>query len=136
MSRRKLVVVKTTAHRRDTNSRFSATLIYHVDDPYAVLVIFSSPGRMSIPWEFARSLLAAGMRPGSRAGRGDVVVAACLDEVVLHLRSPDGSATIAVPRQAVIKFLEASYRLVPGGQESGRLDLDTGLVKLLDQGVR
>ncbi len=101
-----------------------------------------------VEWIFARDLLAAGIE--SPQGEGDVKVwpsaqscaeaedldvigTADADYAVLNieLSSPFGEAHFEAPAQAMSAFLRRTYSIVPAGQETSYIDLETELNDLL-----
>lgn len=112
-------------------------LRYSPDEPYAVSLIFDSPGACPIEWVFSRDLLAAGLTASS--GDGDVRVwpAETGGQLFLELRSPSGQALFALEGARVRRFLAQSEQLVPRGSEGSRLDVDHAVGLLLggDTGV-
>lgn len=95
----------------------AATLIYRLDDPIALEIIFnpSDPGGEPVTWWFARDLLVDGLDHPS--GEGDVCVWPWAtprgDYVALAFSSPDGNALFEVPRAVLVRFLRRTYRLFP-----------------------
>lgn len=121
--------VRGRAHQIDT------VLGYHRRDAYAVTMTFLV-GQGELTWTFARDLLARGVNDPT--GDGDVLVAPGLGpsgRAVVHidLRSPDGEILLEAPSAAIAEFLLRTCALVPPGTESGELDLD-GLVRRLVAG--
>ena len=116
-----------------------ASLRYDPDDPYAVCVMFHPDGSDAdqVAWSFSRELLAKGLEEPT--GIGDVRVWPWTtprgESVALALSSPDGNALFEINRGVVQRFLRRAYSLVPRGRESGHVDLDTTLTKLLTGGV-
>ena len=116
-----------------------ASLRYDPDDPYAVCVMFHPDGSDSdqVAWSFSRELLAKGLEEPT--GIGDVRVWPWTtprgESVALALSSPDGNALFEINRAVVQRFLRRAYSLVPRGRESGHVDMDTALTKLLAGGV-
>jgi hypothetical protein len=109
-----------------------STLGYAPSDPYAISATFrTSDG--DVTWVFGRDLIEDGLRMPS--GEGDVAVWPSISDgrgvVCLSLDSPSGSALLEADLHAMRAFLDASYDLVPMGQESGHLDLDETLARLL-----
>jgi hypothetical protein len=109
------------------------TLEYDIDTPYAVSAVFrTSDG--DVVWIFGRELLDEGMYAPS--GEGDVTVwpATSYDRhvVCLSLASPSGSALLEADPAPLRAFLDATFDLVPPGEESAYLDLDSQLAALLD----
>jgi hypothetical protein len=116
-----------------------ASLRYDPDDPYAVCVMFHPDGTDAdqVAWSFSRELLAKGLEEPT--GIGDVRVWPWTtprgESVALALSSPDGNALFEINRGVVQRFLRRAYSLVPRGRESGYVDMDTTLTKLLAGGV-
>lgn len=112
-----------------------AILRYDAADPYAVHVTFrTGPGDEGrIEWLFARNLLGAGLV--GPAGDGDVRIWPSHDgtdgPVYIELSSPSGQALFEAPRDKVKGFLGRTYELVPNGQETEFLDIDSELELLL-----
>jgi len=127
-----------------------ASLYYSGSDPYAVRMAFHVGTDEPVEWIFARDLLAAGIK--SRQGEGDVQVwpsatscaeAGSLDVIEgtdtegtvlnIELSSPFGQAHFEAPAQAMSAFLQRTYQIVPVGQESDYVDIETELNDLLGQ---
>lgn len=128
-----------------------ASLYYSGSDPYAVRMAFHVGTDEPVEWIFARDLLAAGTE--SRQGDGDVQVwpspvsaaetgdldlidAADSQEtrgkvLNIELSSPFGQAHFEAPAEAMSAFLQRTYQIVPAGQESRYIDIDTELNDLL-----
>ena len=127
-----------------------ASLYYSGGDPYAVRMAFHVGTDEPVEWIFARDLLAAGIE--SRQGEGDVQVwpsaqsCAAADglEVIgaadadaegavlnIELSSPFGQAHFEAPAKAMSAFLHRTYQIVPAGQESDYIDIETELNDLL-----
>lgn len=106
----------------------AGTLRYDPADPFAVELILR-PGRESITWIFARSLLADGTQ--SRAGTGDVRIRPNRSHgravVTVSLSSPSGRADLELPRSVVARFLSEIEAQVPTGRESDSVDWDAEL---------
>jgi hypothetical protein len=128
-----------------------ASLYYSGRDPYAVRMAFHVGTDEPIEWIFARDLLATGIE--SPQGDGDVHVwpsatscaeaegldgigAADAEGGVLNieLSSPFGQAHFEAPAQAMSAFLRRTYQIVPAGQESDFIEIETELNDLLRQG--
>ena len=109
-------------------------LRYLPDDPYAVRLEF--PGALTedgeeAVWVFSRELLATGAA-GVRAGQGDVrLLPGRPGRTYVQLRSGTAAALLEVGTDRLRAFLEASEASVPPGRESGRLDWDAELARLL-----
>lgn len=131
-----------------------ASLYYSGSDPYAVRMAFHVGTDEPVEWIFARDLLAAGIE--SRQGDGDVQVwpslMSCAEtddlDVIgtaetegppgtggqilnIELSSPFGQAHFEAPAGAMSAFLARTYQVVPPGQESGYIDIETELNDLL-----
>src|SRR5256884_1938206 len=128
-----------------------ASMYYSGSDPYAVRMAFHVGTDEPVEWIFARDLLAAGIE--SRQGEGDVQVwpspvsvAETSDlEVIgaaespgipgkvlnIELSSPFGQAHFDAPAEAMSAFLQRTYQIVPAGQESRYIDIETELNDLL-----
>ncbi|MFG1667767.1 SsgA family sporulation/cell division regulator [Streptomyces sp. Y7] len=108
-------------------------LVYDTRNPFAVSLVFHADTDSPTLWVMARDLLAQGLRRPN--GQGDVRVwptGSGLDaELNLVLASPHGTARLTAPHQAVARWLEHTYRLVPAGRESGHFDLENELRRLL-----
>jgi Streptomyces sporulation and cell division protein, SsgA len=128
-----------------------ASMYYSGSDPYAVRMAFHVGTDEPVEWIFARDLLAAGIE--SRQGTGDVQVwpspisvaetgdldlidAAEVTEAQgkvlnIELSSPFGQAHFEAPAEAMSAFLRRTYQIVPAGQESRHIDIETELNELL-----
>jgi hypothetical protein len=128
-----------------------ASLYYNGSDPYAVRMAFHVGTDEPVEWIFARDLLAAGTE--SRQGDGDVQVwpspvsvadTGDLDLIGvaepqetqgkvlnIELSSPFGQAHFEASAEAMSAFLGRTYQIVPAGQESRYIDIDTELNDLL-----
>src|SRR5215467_11785169 len=128
-----------------------ASMYYSGSDPYAVRMAFHVGTDEPVEWIFARDLLAAGTE--SRQGDGDVQVwpspvsvaetsdldlidAAAPGEtrgkvLNIELSSPFGQAHFEAPAEAMSAFLQRTYQIVPAGQESRHMDIETELNDLL-----
>jgi hypothetical protein len=127
-----------------------ASMYYSGKDPYAVRMAFHVGPDEPVEWIFARDLLAAGIE--SRQGEGDVQVwpslISCAEtddlDVIgtveteeppgtsgqvlnIELSSPFGQAHFEAPAEAMSAFLARTYQIVPPGQESGYIDIETEL---------
>jgi Streptomyces sporulation and cell division protein, SsgA len=125
-------------------------MYYSGKDPYAVRMAFHVGTDEPVEWIFARDLLAAGIE--SRQGEGDVQVwpslISCAEtddlDVIgtveteeppgtsgqvlnIELSSPFGQAHFEAPAEAMSAFLARTYQIVPPGQESGYIDIETEL---------
>ncbi|NBM15997.1 SsgA family sporulation/cell division regulator [Streptomyces sp. GC420] len=111
----------------------TATLRYSCGQPLSAYLIFPETVSLDgceVVWEFARSLLAAGLRVP--AGGGDVHVWPCgPDRTMIELRSPLGTALVDVDSIDVRCFLARSYEAVAPGEEARLVDIDAALTSLL-----
>jgi len=140
---------RTTLHLVGPQSWTSvpAALVYEASDPYAVKVRFGDGGEPEEPgfdepeddggveWLLSRELLRAGT--SAPAGDGDVRIwpaRAALDVLFLQLRAPSGEALFELSAGVVGDFLRDTERLVPVGEESGRMQVDDELIALLQGG--
>ncbi|MFC7382185.1 SsgA family sporulation/cell division regulator [Sphaerisporangium rhizosphaerae] len=113
-----------------------ALVSYHRSDPYCVRLTFlSARGGTTVEWQFSRDLLACGLI--THAGVGDVRIEPALRDadmelgVTLTLVSDGDSFPLWTPSAPLWRFLRDTYALVPIGAESGRLDIDEAIDRLL-----
>jgi hypothetical protein len=108
------------------------SLRYSAADPYAVRAVFSGDG-MEVEWVFARDLLRTGL--ATPIGDGDVHVwpswGTGRELVMISLTSPDGQAVLEASADDVRTFLDRTAVVVPDGEESLYLDLDSAVARLL-----
>jgi sporulation and cell division protein SsgA len=110
-----------------------AELAYDAADPYAVTMAFGT-GVAAVSWTFARDLLVQGL--SAPAGDGDVRVVPTVDEdgaarVTVELRAPGGRAPVELPVEDLRRFLDRTLSVVPAGEESAHVDLDTVIAGIL-----
>ena len=108
-------------------------LVFDHADPYAVVMHLEARSG-TVVWTFARELLTEGLY--EPVGDGDVQVWPCLSNtgeavVIIELRSPDGMALIQAPSRTVHDFVARAESIVPVGQESNHLALDSLISQLL-----
>jgi Streptomyces sporulation and cell division protein, SsgA len=114
-----------------------AELHYSSQDPYAVGMSMDTGMDEPVTWFLGRDLLAAALH--GREGIGEVrawpSVASGAGEKTLTivLGPPGGSARFEAGAEAIEEFLTMTFELVPGGQETDRVDLDAELAELLSQ---
>lgn len=110
----------------------AGTLRYDPTDPFAVELILR-PGRESIVWIFARSLLTEGVQ--TRAGTGDVRIRPARVHgravVTVSLSSPSGRADLELSRSVVARFLAEIEAQVPAGREGESVNWEAELRTLL-----
>ncbi|MER5863329.1 SsgA family sporulation/cell division regulator [Kitasatospora sp. NPDC002040] len=110
-------------------------LAYDPSDPYAVFLGVAEVhpfegGEPPVCWTFGRDLLDRGRREA--AGEGDVLIAPAADGTLLiELHGSAGSAVLGVSGAQVGAFLDDAFAQVPAGAESGYLDLEDCLARLL-----
>lgn len=118
-----------------------ASLYYSAEDPYAVRVAFHVGLDEPVEWTFARDLLAEGVEGAT--GLGDVKIwpsdgpQSDLRGVVLHVQlvSSYGEAHFEALSTDVSDFLHRTYKIVPDGEESGRINIDGELAELLRRAI-
>jgi hypothetical protein len=102
---------------------------YDGAEPFTIAVSFQTDDDTWVEWVFARELLVNGL-VGS-AGIGDVRLrprrTSGRTVLELEISSPEGRALLELEREAVQRFLEATIKIVPLGEESDHFDID-GLI--------
>jgi hypothetical protein len=102
---------------------------YDAAEPFTIAVSFQSEDDVWVEWVFCRDLLVNGLT-GS-AGIGDVRLRPKRTNgrtaLQLEIESPEGHALLELDRESVQRFLEATIKLVPIGEESDYFDVD-GLI--------
>lgn len=111
-----------------------ADLVYDVEDPYAMTMVFKIGADDEVLWTFGRELFITGLYEPS--GDGDVRVWPCLDStgravVIIELSSPEGEVMVQANSRDVSRFVATMTDSVPRGAESGYIDFDQELVALL-----
>ena len=106
---------------------FMATLAYCESDPYAVGMTFHVPAG-EVPWVMARCLLRQGLT--QPVGDGDIHLAPGIDEdghavVRMTFHSPEGRLRVAARSAELLEFLVRTWQLVPVGDETALVDLDS-----------
>ncbi|GAA0452809.1 hypothetical protein GCM10010361_16110 [Streptomyces olivaceiscleroticus] len=117
----------------DTAVPVAGRFSYRSDRPYEVRVAFVSQGRTVTTWVFSRELLLAGL--GGPAGEGNVRMrpfrdAVGLRRVHLELRAEGSACALTAEATDLAAWIRATAEVVPPGQESRHLDLDTHLARL------
>ena len=118
----------------------AGSLFYSGEDPYAVRIAFDVGRAEPVAWFFARDLLSAGTQ--GREGLGDVTVwpsarsggGAPGSVLNIELSSGLGQAHFETPLSEISDFLRRTYVIVPAGEESDHLDVESELAELLGQG--
>jgi len=113
---------------------FEGELVFDHADPYAVTMRLEARSG-SVVWTFARELLADGLY--APIGDGDVQVWPCLSGsgeavVVIELCSPDGMAMLQASSRSVHDFVDRTLEVVPEGEETEHLAIDTLISQLLN----
>jgi hypothetical protein len=114
-----------------------ASLYYSREDPYAIRIAFHVGLDEPVEWIFARDLLAMGIE--GREGLGDVHVwpsagsegGAPGSVLNIELSSPFGQAHFEAPVKEISDFLRRTYQIVPAGEETDHVDVETELANLL-----
>ena len=114
-----------------------ASLYYATEDPYAIRIAFHVGLDEPVEWIFARDLLSKGIE--AREGLGDVHVwpsagsegGAPGSVLNIELSSPFGQAHFEAPVKEISDFLRRTYQIVPVGEESAHVDVETELTDLL-----
>jgi hypothetical protein len=114
-----------------------ASLYYSREDPYAIRIAFHVGLDEPVEWIFARDLLAMGIE--GREGLGDVHVwpsagsegGAPGSVLNIELSSPFGQAHFEAPVKEISDFLRRTYQIVPAGEESDHVDVESELNNLL-----
>jgi hypothetical protein len=121
---------------RQTIVPLVASLYYSKEDPYAIRIAFHVGLDEPVEWIFARELLSSGIE--GREGLGDVVVwpsasAADVpgDVLNIELSSPFGQAHFEAPIKEISDFLQRTYAIVPAGEETDFVDVESELAELL-----
>lgn len=110
------------------------TFTYDKSDPWAVTAVFKDPRggarAQERRWVFARELLSSGLH--GKAGRGDVQIwSDDATAVMIRLTTQEGEAVMRCPAIQVRRFLLATARVVPEGDEDLFMDLDGSIARLL-----
>lgn len=108
------VTVGTTCRRCGPDRVLPVTLWWDPAAPHEVGLEFHALGT-SVGWVLDRELLASGLILS--AGDGDVRVEPFAGDLLLHLASPDGTATCLFDGDTIGRFLADTYRQVPLGEE-------------------
>ncbi|MGH3813415.1 MAG: SsgA family sporulation/cell division regulator [Pseudonocardiaceae bacterium] len=105
---------------------------YCTDDPFAVTLEIQTRGNCCVDWVLARELLVTGL--SAPAGIGDVRVRPAQvgewDVTLVEIRSLEGHAVLEVDRNLLQQFVEATFDVVPLGDESAVIDMDAAIEKI------
>lgn len=121
--------IDTAGRTHDLDTVFS----YEKTDPFAVTITFLTPDG-ELPWTFSRELLSRGLT--TPTGDGDVHVCPSINDrgravVIIELSSPDGHLVTEARTDQVFAFVQNSFKVVPEGEESQHLNLDSMIEQLL-----
>ena len=121
--------IDNSGRTHDLDTVFS----YTKDDPFAVTITFLTP-EGDLPWTFSRDLLLRGMT--APIGDGDVHVCPSINDrgravVIIELSSPDGHLVTEARTDALFTFVQRSLALVPEGEESMHVSMDSMIEQLL-----
>lgn len=125
--------VKTSAGFDD--DQVPVILSYNGDDPYAVEITFDFPEGPT--WIIGRDLLAHALDTDGVQGEGDVQVLKDGDTMLIFLATEISktahTAAVKILKVEVIEFLDETFKIVPLGEETDKVqeDLDTYLADLL-----
>ena len=90
-----------------------ATLVYDPADP--AFIRMDLHGAETVSWLVGRDLLHAGLN-GS-AGLADVQIVSLAGRTLITLSSPSGQVILQAPTRRLVEVLEASWALIPAGEE-------------------
>ena len=121
--------IDTAGRTHDLDTVFS----YDKSDPFAVTITFLTT-EGDLPWTFSRDLLIRGLT--TPVGDGDVHVCPSINDrgravVIVELSSPDGHLVTEAHTDQVFTFVQNSLKVVPEGEESQHLNLDSMIEQLL-----
>lgn len=110
---------------------------YDPEDPLAVEMTFEYEdevfGPLVVIWAVSRELLAQGVTSTIPQGRGDIQLhLASRDSARIFLSSPDGQARIQLPRQELVRFLNATQDIVRLGEECMDEVIDGAIEEILN----
>jgi hypothetical protein len=111
------------------------TLLWRPDDPLAVeILLVAQPDHPALPrgrWVVLRDFLRYGLDEPTGDGAVRIRPDPGRDRVRLELARPGRDATVTVPRDTVLAFLERTERAVPSGTERSEDAIDALLARLL-----
>ncbi len=102
------------------------------DNPYAVGMDVLVPNQEPVEWVMGRELLMRGSCNPFEHGVGDVKICKNGSSVLIHLRSPEGSAVLGVPQQEIIRFLNRTQDALHLGDENTDEAVDEFLKELFE----
>jgi len=111
------------------------TLLWHPEDPLAVeILLVAQPDHPALPrgrWVVLRDFLRYGLDEPTGDGAVRIRPDAPGGRVQLELARAGRDATVSVPRDTVLAFLEQTEQLVPSGTERSEDAIDALLARLL-----
>ena len=111
------------------------TLLWRPEDPLAVeILLVAQPDHPALPrgrWVVLRDFLRYGLDEPTGDGAVRIRPDPSRDRVQLELARPGRDATVSVPRETVLAFLEQTERSVPCGSERSEQAIDALLARLL-----
>jgi hypothetical protein len=110
-------------------------LRYDSAEPFSVGLEFNVGSDRSVEWTFGRELLVSGLRRLS--GFGDVQIWPSrirgAELVFISLHSGDSTDLVAAPAIVIKAFLERTLAVVPLGEETRYLDMQSATARLLNE---
>jgi hypothetical protein len=111
------------------------TLLWRPEDPLAVeILLVAQPDHPALPrgrWVVLRDFLRYGLDEPTGDGAVRISPDPARGRVQLDLARPGRDATVSVPRETVLTFLEQTERAVPSGTERSEDAIDALLARLL-----
>jgi hypothetical protein len=111
------------------------TLLWRPEDPLAVeLLLVAQPDHPALPrgrWVVLRDFLRYGLDEPTGDGAVRISPDPARGRVQLDLARPGRDATVSVPRETVLAFLEQTEQAVPSGTERSEDAIDALLARLL-----
>ena len=111
------------------------TLLWDPEDPLAVeLLLVAQPDHPALPrgrWVVLRDFLRYGLDEPTGDGAVRISPDPARERVRLDLARPGRDATVSVPRETVLAFLEQTERAVARGTERSEDAIDALLARLL-----
>jgi hypothetical protein len=105
---------------------------YRATDPFAVAFAVRIEEGHWVEWLVARDLVVEAL--SGPVGEGDIRMAPKsaqgYEVVEIEIRSNDGRAVLEVDHDLLHRFVHATLAVVPLGQESSRIDLDSEIARI------
>jgi hypothetical protein len=105
---------------------------YRAADPFAVAFAVRIEEGHWVEWLVARDLVVEAL--SGPVGEGDIRMAPKsaqgYEVVEIEIRSNDGRAVLEVDHDLLHRFVHATIAVVPLGQESSRIDLDSEIARI------